>query len=82
MKRIVWFLIAVIALVGLFAPIEKVAQAEEPAPVKAKSACLMDKRTGEMLYGQQENTEFPIASMVKIMTALLTFEEIEKGNLS
>ena len=82
MKRIVWFLIAVIAFVGLFAPIEKVAQAEEPAPVNAKSACLMDKRTGEMLYGQQENTEFPIASMVKIMTALLTFEEIEKGNLS
>ena len=82
MRKIVLFLVAVIAFVGILAPINGVAKAEAPASVKAKSACLMDKRTGEMLYGQQENTEFPIASMVKIMTALLTFEEIEKGNLS
>ena len=82
MRKIVLFLVAVIAFVGLLAPINGVAKAEALASVKAKSACLMDKRTGEMLYGQQENTEFPIASMVKIMTALLTFEEIEKGNLS
>ena len=82
MRKIVLFLVAIIAFVGLLAPINGVAKAEALASVKAKSACLMDKRTGEMLYGQQENTEFPIASMVKIMTALLTFEEIEKGNLS
>ena len=75
-------MVAILALVGLFAPFTEVAEAEGFAPVKAKSACLIDKRTGELLYGQQENTEFPIASMVKIMTALLTFEEIEKGNLS
>lgn len=82
MKKTVFFLVAILALVGLFAPFTEVAEAEGFAPVKAKSACLIDKRTGELLYGQQENTEFPIASMVKIMTALLTFEEIEKGNLS
>ena len=82
MRKIVLILVAVIAFVGLFAPITGVVEAEENVSVKAKSACLMDKRTGELLYGQQENTEFPIASMVKIMTALLTFEEIENGGLS
>ena len=51
-------------------------------PIAAKSAYLMDKRTGQSLYGQRENDRFPIASMVKIMTALLSFEEIESGNLS
>ena len=50
--------------------------------IEAKSAYLMDKRTGQALYGQNEDVPFPIASMVKIMTALLTFEEIENGSLS
>ncbi len=83
MKKIVLFLIALFFAVGVVAPATvTAANADGFSPVKAKSACLIDKRTGEMLYGQNENEELPIASMVKIMTALLTFEEIEKGNLS
>ena len=82
MKRILLFLVAFIALIGIVAPALGTAKAEGFSPVKAKSACLIDKRTGELLYGQREDDEFPIASMVKIMTALITFEEIEKGNLS
>ena len=70
-----------VAVVGIAPQVAK-ARAEELAPIKARSCCLIDKRTGEFLYGQNENDPFPIASMVKIMTALLTFEEIEKGNLS
>ncbi|MBO4479873.1 MAG: D-alanyl-D-alanine carboxypeptidase [Clostridia bacterium] len=82
MKKILLFLVAFIALIGIVAPALGTAKAEGFSPVKAKSACLIDKRTGELLYGQREDDEFPIASMVKIMTALITFEEIEKGNLS
>ena len=81
MKKFLILFIALIAVFGLSMPI-LTAQGEELSPIKAKSAFLMDKRTGQMLYGQNENEELPIASMVKIMTALLTFEEIEKGNLS
>lgn len=81
MKKIVWIAIfAVFAFFALAVPV-KGARADSVSPVKARSAYLMDKRTGETLYGQRENDEFPIASMVKIMTALLTFEEIEKGSL-
>lgn len=82
MKKFVMFLFSLIAVIGIFSPIRVQAKAEDLSPIKAKSAYLMDKRTGETLYGQRENDEFPIASMVKIMTALLTFEEIEKGNLN
>lgn len=74
------FLLATITLFGM--PTQSVAQAAEIKPIQAKSACLMDKRTGQILYGQREEDALPIASMVKIMTALLTFEEIEKGNLT
>ena len=83
MKRILFLLMIItfcVAFCGLStAP---TASAEGVAPIRAKSAYLMDKRTGQALYGQRENDPFPIASMVKIMTALLTFEEIDRGNLS
>lgn len=37
---------------------------------------------GEVLYSSNANTKTQIASIVKLMTINLTFEEIEKGNLT
>lgn len=48
----------------------------------AASALLMDYNTGEILQNQNADERRPIASMVKIMTLILVFEEINKGNLS
>ena len=50
MKKILLFLVAFIALIGIVAPALGTAKAEGFSPVKAKSACLIDKRTGELLY--------------------------------
>ena len=47
-----------------------------------KSAYLIDYATGEVLYSRNETEKLPIASMVKIMTANLTLEAIERGELS
>ncbi len=47
-----------------------------------KSAFMIDGATGTVLYSRNENERLPIASMVKIMTALLTLEEIDEGRLS
>ena len=47
-----------------------------------KSAYLVDYATGTVLYARNENEKLPIASMVKIMTANLTFEAIERGDIS
>ena len=82
MRKTVFVIVAFVLLIGLFAPTMTAAQGEAFSSIRAKSACLIDKRSGELLYGQGENVELPIASMVKIMTALLTFEEIEKGEIS
>lgn len=49
---------------------------------EGKSAFLVDVATGTVLYSRNENERLPIASMVKIMTALLTLEEIDEGRLS
>jgi len=50
--------------------------------VNAKSALLMDYHTGTVVFEQNASARMPIASMVKIMTLNIVFEEIEKGNLT
>jgi len=47
----------------------------------AKSALLMDYHSGEILFEQNSTQRLQIASMVKIMTLLICFEEIDCGNL-
>lgn len=49
---------------------------------ESPSYILMDEKTGEILLKKDENAKRPIASVTKIMTMLITFEEIEKGNIS
>ncbi len=44
-----------------------------------RAAYLIDYATGSVIYARNENDRHPIASMVKIMTAMLTFEAIERG---
>ena len=50
--------------------------------VKGAAAYLVDSASGTVMYAKNENDRRPIASMVKIMTALLTLEAVERGELS
>ena len=47
---------------------------------KSKSALLISADTGEVLFEHNADEKRPIASMVKIMTLLLCFENLEKGD--
>jgi len=49
-----------------------------PSGVKAKGAMLADADTGQILWGRDVDTERPMASVTKVMTALLV---LENGNL-
>ena len=55
---------------------------DEPIKTRAKSAFLMDYSTNTVMYSYKETERLPIASMCKIMTALLCFDAIEAGFLS
>ena len=48
----------------------------------SRSAYVMDYNTGTTLFERNADAKYPIASMVKIMTLNVIFEEIEKGNLT
>jgi len=47
-----------------------------------KAALLMDARTGEVLFAENEHKPLPPASMVKMMTELLVLENIAIGEIS
>ncbi|WP_409301496.1 D-alanyl-D-alanine carboxypeptidase family protein [Peribacillus sp. SCS-155] len=48
---------------------------------EAKSAILIERDTGMVLFEKNSDVRLPPASMTKIMTMLLIMEELEKGNL-
>lgn len=48
----------------------------------AKSAILIERDTGKLLFEKEAHEQLPPASMTKIMTLLLIMEELDKGNLN
>ena len=68
MKR--WSLLILALLVAL----SGAARASEAPTVEARGAVLIDGDSGRILFGQNENERFAMASTTKIMTALLALE--------
>lgn len=72
-KRIIMCLTAVLLLCG------SISALAAPPVLQSQSACLMDAETGQILYELDAQTERPMASITKTMTALLV---IEHGDLT
>lgn len=70
----------IIIFTGILLCISKVNADEIFAP-SSKSTILIEASTGEVLYEKNANEKLKPASMTKMMTLLLTFEAIERGDL-
>ena len=83
MKRLVSVMLTIILLTTLATPL---AFAEEKTEVEladnVKSAILIERDTGKVLYEKNSNEPLPPASMTKIMTMLLIMEALDEGKLS
>ncbi len=66
-------LMAFVAVVGCAGAILS-AQAAEVPDLKSSAALIVDEETGEILYGKNESAVVPIASITKIMTAMVTLD--------
>lgn len=86
MKRKIWkgFLCALtsfmILMQGLYLPNEN-AYAEDLV-LESPSVILMESSTGQVLYEKNADEQRHPASVTKVMTLLLTFEEIGNGNMA
>ena len=81
MKRMILCLLLVLTLsVGFYAGGS--AFADEAQDCRARAAVMMDGETGTVIYQKEPEKRLQIASMVKIMTLNIIFDEIDSGNLS
>ena len=65
-------------LCALFTP---QALALEDPDIRAKAAILVDGETGTVLYDKNMHEELPMASITKVMSALLVLEAVDRGQL-
>jgi serine-type D-Ala-D-Ala carboxypeptidase (penicillin-binding protein 5/6) len=83
MKRVVSLLMISCLLSSLWLPSAFAAEKNSTELVNnVKSAILIERDTGKVLFEKNGNEELPPASMTKIMTMLLIMESIDKGKLS
>ncbi|WP_160721468.1 D-alanyl-D-alanine carboxypeptidase family protein [Bacillus sp. USDA818B3_A] len=84
MKRFVSFIVTTFLLSSLWIPSAFAAEEKKNADIvsNVKSAILIERDTGTVLYEKNSNEELPPASMTKIMTMLLIMEAIDQGKLS
>jgi serine-type D-Ala-D-Ala endopeptidase (penicillin-binding protein 7) len=62
--------VAAVACAGVILP----APAAEAPDLKSAAALIIDEETGEVLYGKNEGVVVPIASITKLMTAMVTLD--------
>ncbi len=53
----------------------------QPPAIEAKSWALIDARSGQVISSHNENVQLPPASLTKIMTLYLAFQDIKLGRL-
>lgn len=73
---------ALVFAVDGFCGSKRVVFADTPLDLKVEEYCLIDSGTGKILAEKNSTQRREIASMVKLMTSLLTMEKIERGEWS
>lgn len=81
-KFLVSFIVCLLALSMLLNVVPAKAFAESDVLLKSKAAVLMEYDSGDILFSKEEDKHLPIASMVKMMTILISLEELQAGNVN
>ena len=83
MKKVLLSLTLVfcLLLIPVFSPInpKNISYAESENQSNAKAIYLLDAASGQVLKEENADAQMPVASIVKLMTILLTFEHLEDG---
>lgn len=82
MKRIVSLMMMTFLLASVFVPSGLARENDVELVENVKSAILIERDTGTVLYEKNSNEKLPPASMTKVMTMLLIMEAVDKGKLS
>ena len=79
MKKVICFFICVCFMMQ---SVVVFAEGNTDLGLNAKSAILMEKSTGNILYESNPDERLPIASVTKVLTMLLIMEAVDSGKIS
>lgn len=83
MKKLSFFSLIMLAIISFLCCIPLTVEvAYADVDLTSKSALLMDSETKTILYEKNSHEHLPVASMVKMMTILLTLENIKEDRIS
>ena len=86
MKKVLLSLTLVfcLLLIPVFSPVnpKNISYAESENQSDAKAIYLLDAASGQVLKEENADAQMPVASIVKLMTILLTFEHLEDEKIS
>lgn len=82
MKRVFCLIFGLILMISICVDNHTVCAEELQIAPNCKSAVLIDAVSGEVLLSQDADKKLPVASIVKLMTLKITFDKIDKGELS
>ena len=75
-------IIFIFAFMMIFVVLPKNEMVSYAVSENCKSTVLIERSTGKILKGNNENLRLPIASVTKLMTILLTLEKIDAGEIN
>lgn len=81
MKRIMPIVIAILLTLTFVIPSVSAEEQSTQLVDNARSAILIERDTGTVLYEKNSNERLPPASMTKIMTMLLIMDALDKGKI-
>ena len=81
LPSVLCFLLFLLHICSIPAYAESTSQAASPA-LSAPSAVLMEAKTGQLIYEKEKDTRRSPASVTKIMTLILIFDQLENGSIS
>ena len=81
---VIFILVAFIVTVGIFSGFAKSKAFADGEGIisNSKAAYLIDTDSNSVVYSKNETQRLPIASMCKIMTLLLIFEQVDNGDIN
>ena len=82
MKRLVSIMLMIALLTTWVTPLAFAEENGVQLAENVKSAILIERDTGKILYEKNSKEQLPPASMTKVMTMLLIMEALDKGKLS
>lgn len=82
-KKAILIVLAVLIVAILIVPKNSlIVNANFETQVQHKSSVLIEAESGKILFEKNMEEKLPIASVTKLMTILLTLEQIEQGNIN